>query len=333
MTSGRGTDVSPLLRRLPQKLRQELADAPKAGDGVHQWIFRAALKLHRRSRLSDDDHAKLLIWAVRGCGRVVSRREIDDAIRNSKSLVAHGEPQHRKPVGRAQSKCEARRQSGWPYVSVEDREKVLASSPSSVDELRRCSPTTTGQAHQDSEWYVGQLFPGDPLLCIGTSPAKCGTMRLSGITRRYKLGAHALIVPSPMSSLSGISQEGKSSDRCLDNTGPRRFLVTEFDRGPLDEHASLILHLKAFGPLVMVLWSGSKSLHAWWDAHGVPEEELRRFFRYAVSLGADPATWNRCQLVRLPEGWRRDKGTQQAVYYFDPDSLPDRDHKAGEVSP
>lgn len=321
MTSGRNTDISRLLGRLPSKLRLELADAPAAGDGVHQWIFLLALKLHRCSKLSDDDHAALLFWAVRGCGRTVSDREIDDAIRNSKRF-ADGAHQPRKAARRAESMHKAERRTGWPDLSVERREEVLAGSPFGVAELRQRSPTATGQPHQDSCWYVDQLFPVDPLLCIGTSPDTCGTMRLSVIKRRYKLGAHALIVPSPMSALSGTNQEGKSSARCLDNTGPRRFVVTEFDRGTLDEHASLILHLRAFGPLVMVLWSGSKSLHAWWDADGVPEEELRRFFRYAVSLGADPATWTRCQLVRLPEGWREDKGTRQAVYYFDPGSLP-----------
>lgn len=330
MTSGRNTDISRLLGRLPSRLRLELAVAPASGDGVHQWIFRMALKLYRCSKLSDDDRAALLFWAVRGCGRTVSDREIDDAIRNSKRF-ADGAPQPRKAARRAEGAHKAGR-TGWPDLSVELREEALASSPFGVAELRQRSPATTGQTHQDSGWYVEQLFPGDPLLCIGASPAKCGTMPLSAIKRRYKLGAHALIVPSPMSALSGTNQEGKRSLRCLDNTGPRRFVVTEFDRGTLDEHASLILHLKAFGPLVMVLWSGSKSLHAWWDADGVPEEELRRFFRYAVALGADPATWTRCQLVRLPEGWREDKATRQAVYYFDPGGLPHIDHTAGEVS-
>lgn len=331
MTSDRGPDISRLLRRLPRKMHLELADAPASGDGVHQWLFTAALKLHRCSKLSDDDRAALLFWAVRNCGRAVSGKEIDDAICNSKR-IAQGAQQHRKSARRAQDVHKAGLTTGWPSLSVELRERALASAPFSVAQLQQTSPTPTGQAHQDSAWYVDQLFPGDPLLCIGTSPAKCGTMPLSGIKRRYKLGAHALIVPSPMSAPLGTNQEGKRSERCLDNTGERRFVVTEFDSGTLDEHASLILHLKAFGPLVMVLWSGSKSLHAWWDAHGVPEEELRRFFRYAVSLGADPATWTRCQLVRLPEGWREDKGTRQSVYYFDPDTLPHIDHTAGRNS-
>jgi hypothetical protein len=44
---------------------------------------------------------------------------------------------------------------------------------------------------------------------------------------------------------------------------------------------------------------------------------LKPFFRRCVSLGADPATWTRCQLVRLPGGTRSD-GTRQQVLYINP---------------
>ncbi len=37
--------------------------------------------------------------------------------------------------------------------------------------------------------------------------------------------------------------------------------------------------------------------------------------RYAVSLGADPATWTRSQFVRLPGGVR-DNGKRQPVLFF-----------------
>ena len=42
------------------------------------------------------------------------------------------------------------------------------------------------------------------------------------------------------------------------------------------------------------------------------EDRLRRFMNYAVSLGADPATWTRSQFVRMPDG-ARDHGKRQTV--------------------
>jgi len=107
------------------------------------------------------------------------------------------------------------------------------------------------------------------------------------------------------------------SDRCLKNTGERHFLIVEFDTGTTDEHAALLLHLAGRAPLTLAVFSGSKSLHGWFYCAGVAEEKVSRFFRYAVSLGADRATWTRCQLVRMPDGLR-DDGNKQTVYFFNP---------------
>jgi hypothetical protein len=41
---------------------------------------------------------------------------------------------------------------------------------------------------------------------------------------------------------------------------------------------------------------------------------------YAVSLGADSATWTRSQFVRMPDGMR-EGGARQMVYFFNPEVL------------
>src|SRR5207248_3209165 len=81
--------------------------------------------------------------------------------------------------------------------------------------------------------------------------------------------------------------------------------------------AALHHELSRYAPLVLVVHSGGKSLHGWFHAEGQPEAKLLKFMRYAVSIGADPATWSRCQLVRLPDGTRED-GKRQRVHYFNP---------------
>ena len=103
----------------------------------------------------------------------------------------------------------------------------------------------------------------------------------------------------------------------VSNTGPRRYLVCEFDQGTADEHAALLAHLAGHAPLVCAVHSGGKSLHGWFNVEGQDEEKTRGFFRYAVSLGADPATWTRSQFVRIPGG-RRDNGKVQVVCYLNP---------------
>jgi hypothetical protein len=93
-----------------------------------------------------------------------------------------------------------------------------------------------------------------------------------------------VIVPSPMSAQTGMTQDGKESEHTLSNTGARRFLVIEQDGGNADEQAAILLHLAARAPLVLAVHSGSKSIHGWFMAAGQPEERLRRFMRDAVAL-------------------------------------------------
>ena len=101
------------------------------------------------------------------------------------------------------------------------------------------------------------------------------------------------------------------------NTGPRLYLVVEFDEGTHDTHASLIQHLARHAPLNMVVLSGGKSLHSWFDVRAMSEEATKRFFQLACQLGADPATWTRSQFVRMPNG-RRSNGNLQRVIHFNP---------------
>jgi hypothetical protein len=145
-----------------------------------------------------------------------------------------------------------------------------------------------------------------------------------------------------MTAPVGTTQGGKPSSRCLSNTGPRCFLVVEFDfnavnkdgsvgsDGPLldrlaadgisvaDLNVSLHVHLARFLPLVLLVHSGSRSEHGWYSVRGQSEEKAFKFMSYAVSLGADPATFCRCQLVRMPDGTREGTGKRQAVRYFEP---------------
>ena len=127
----------------------------------------------------------------------------------------------------------------------------------------------------------------------------------------------ALIVPSPMSARTGHTQNGKESEHTLENTGPRRFLVIEQDSGSVDEQSVILLHLAERAPLALAVHSGSKSIHGWFYCANQPEERLRVFMRYAVSLGADQATWTRSQFVRMPGG-TRESGEPQVVYFFNP---------------
>ena len=187
---------------------------------------------------------------------------------------------------------------------------------------------------------LAMLFPGNPLLCIGWQKNAFAT-RERDAWQRLKAPLQ-FIVPSPMTAREGITQTGKPSPNTNGNTGPRRFLVIEFDfnheasaadallveigaRHGLhhgrDLCACLLRHLAAFAPLAMVVWSGGKSLQGWFPVIGASEEKLHRLFQYACLIGADRATWTPSQFIRLPYG-ERDNGKTQLPIPFNPSLLP-----------
>jgi hypothetical protein len=231
----------------------------------------------------------------------------------------------------------------WPERNRGMIEEIAQAGPR-LNELRALSPVQWADDSRHSEEIIDALFPGNPLLCVGRDAKSFVTKARE--EWRGVLAERALIVPSPMSKLTGVTKDGQSgSHRTNDNTGQRRFLVIECDfkekdgrgndtpDGPMlrrlgengitvaDVCAAAIHHLSQCGyPLAVVVHSGGKSLHAFFYVQGQPEEGLRQFMRYAVSIGADAATWTRCQLVRMPDG-TRDNGNRQTVHYFNPEVI------------
>ena len=199
----------------------------------------------------------------------------------------------------------------WPRVNQEQRAAVLRDNGGLAD-LWELSRPRIEDNWQHTEEIVDKLFPGNPLLCCGKSSQDFDTKPREDW--RGQLSALQLILPSPMSAVTGRTKDGKESKHTLDNTGPRRFLICEFDTGTADEHAALLLHLGTFAPLVCAVHSGNKSLHGWFYVHGQPDVKAEKFFHYAVSLGADRATWTRSQFVRMPDG-KRDNGNRQTVFF------------------
>ena len=288
---------------LPQFVRDLLSAPPRRGGGLHNWLFRAARVLHPfRSR---EEIIDLLRSATHG--EPVKAVEIESAVDGSAGCAW-------SPGSAASS---ARRTPAWPALNEEMRAAIIADGPGLYD-LWEMSPRLFDGDESHAEWIIDALFPGNPLLCCGQSNSNFATRTRS--EWRGKLSALQLIVPSPMTSVHGTTKEGKKSQHTLSNTGPRRFLVVEQDAGLPDEQAAVLVHLAKRAPLVLAVFSGVKSLHGWFYCHESPEERLRRFMNYAVSLGADRATWTRSQFVRMPDG-TRESGARQTVYFFNPEVI------------
>ena len=287
-------------QKLPPFLQELLAAPPRAGEGVHAWLFRVARQLH--AHLPAGEIIALLENRVQGCGRHVPRNEIVSAVQNALPCAW-------QPKG---SLAPVQSRSKWPSVNKEQREAIVRDNGGLADLWELSNPRIDDNAAHTEE-IIDALFVDNPLLCCGKSQSDFDTQPRDAW--HGQLSQLPFIVPSPMSAVTGQTKEGKESKHTLANTGARRFLICEFDTGTADEHAALLLHLGTFAPLVCAVHSGGKSLHGWFYVHGQPETKVERFFRYAVSLGADRATWTRSQFVRMPDG-TRDNGARQAVFFL-----------------
>lgn len=291
---------------LPAWASDILASVPKRGDGLNRWLLRASLALRRCGR-SESDILDTLRCAT--AGEAIRPGEVQRAVtRSVEYLTDSGTP--RPPAAK------------WPEFSPAARAEIVNRYDAGAVELWERSPFRLDDDRPHTEAIVDCLFPGNPLLCVADGPETATTGPRESF--RGRLADFALIVPSPMTAPTGINQDGRESARCLDNTGARRFLIVEQDAGPLDEQAAVIMHLAEQAPLALVVHSGGKSLHSWFVCGSQAEPTLRRFFAGAVKLGADPATWTRCQLIRMPDGTRhKSDGTtrRQFVLYWNPATL------------
>ena len=322
--------LHPMKKSPPQFIRDLLASCPTAGTGVHSWLFGCARALH--PFFSDKEQLyRLLASATSKCGRHVPAREIEDAIMNSADCA--WQPGQTSPGEKRQPK--------WPCRDYSKIERIVRDGPT-LAALSAASPVKFSGDLRATETIIDAIFPRLSLLCCGW-----GMSRFDTRTReewRGSLASMPLIVPSPMTARTGLTKNGNPSAHCLDNTGPRRFLVVEFDfkeknadgsdtadapmlraltadgKSVADVCAALHGHLSCLAPLALVVHSGGKSLHGWYYAEGEPEAKLLKFMRYAVSIGGDPATWTRSQFVRMPDG-TRDNGSRQTVHYYNPEVI------------
>ena len=211
---------------------------------------------------------------------------------------------------------------------------AVAHTGNGVVDLWEESPVRLDSNEPNTDEVIDLLFPGNRLLCCGWTRHRFDTRPR---THWYKLQDLQFIVPSPMTARRGLTQQHKLSPHALSNTGPRRFLIVEFDfdasnsdeearllerlategRDVRDLCAAMLLHVAEKAPLALAVHSGQKSLHGWFYCAGVPEEKVWGFFQYAVLLGADRANWNRSQFARMPDG-RRENGKRQIVYFLNP---------------
>jgi hypothetical protein len=288
-----------MLTEYSSRLSRLLAAPPAPGEG-HRWMFRVAVHLRRYH-----EAPAVRTFLRQACDNWPHRRppdrEIDTAVANAFAFDSS-----RLPAG-------SRLPVDWDEVNPARIATVAAST------IPLFSPDDRTGAHADD--VLRALFSAGELVCLASRQDNTLVLPAAEAVQRGLVATAQFIVPSPMTAPEGVNKAGKRSARCESNTGPRRYLVLEFDGLGKQDQAAILSHLAMQLPLVLAVDSAGKSIHGWFRVVGIPDFVLRDFMTYAVSLGADPHTWIRCQLVRVPGGTRyRDDGTtaRQEVVFVNP---------------
>jgi hypothetical protein len=283
-------------KKMSIQIPVDAAPCPPSGEGVHKWIYHVCCVFLD----AGVDEREIDKYCEKHATRALQINEVFNACASIRKTGIKKRPKWDKPEPEYM-KFVRRTAQGGLYQSLLSRFTL-----SRAEEI-------------DCFGALKLLFPDDTtsgnqaLLCCGASQAEFRTASLTFF--KDKCQDLQFIVPSPMSSVWGVNQSGVRSMHTLDNTGPRKYLVVEFDKGEHADHAAYLHNLHRLIPITTVVYSGNKSLHGWFNVENLPEHKQVSFFKEATRLGADTATWNKSLFVRMPDG-RRDNGIRQRILLF-----------------
>jgi hypothetical protein len=215
----------------------KLKPCPASGEGVHTWLFHAACRFVEAGWSDEDAEPEI---------EALMTRDPNPQVRSWTHCDPRGERRRSTPR--------------WSPVNPKAIIEAVKNGPRLSELVSRSPEPIQFGAQSRTELFIDTLFPGNPLLCVGKTSSQFYTNTREEF--RGCLRMNSLIVPSPMSSQKGRTKRGKLSFHTESNTGPRRFLIVEFDRGTLDQQAALLWHLARFAPLALgrVQWG---QVRAW----------------------------------------------------------------------
>jgi len=271
-------------------------------NGIHTWVMDAAWHC-RKMGLNAAEAVRLIHTHDGSLRRNLQPREAVDAVEKAFSA-------------KLDSSVRFERVPELPTWNAVETARLHREMGTTNQDMIDASPERDLESFHP-RGILERLFPDpDGLICIGESAYSFLTAPLRDHSR---LRQKQFITPAFMLSTHGETKTGKLSMHAKSNTGPRRFIVCDFDEPAPEQHPSIIMHLTRFRPLTMALSSGGRSLHAWFPTTTSIEDD-RLFWRLCIGLGADPALFrNPSQFVRMPNA-TRDNGNRQSVVFFNPPS-------------
>ncbi|MEW6586253.1 MAG: hypothetical protein AB1442_11670 [Nitrospirota bacterium] len=258
--------------------------------------------------------------------RRISDHEITDAINKALSDHQGGTFTPRpRPVPIVQNGAAARKRI-IDSAKISDEADLWEASPLRLwDEPKNDAVLLLETLYEPTDWlFIGdRVQPGIIGETIRTVADRITFLHVGG-----KTGPH--IIPNPLSGQEGTTKDGKSSFRSDNTVLKHLYCVVEFDDLPCADQirfwSAVVL------PIVALIDSGGKSIHAWLDVQKMakvetPDQwtthiECRLYDQILTPMGVDTACSNPSRLSRLPGHYREEKGAYQRLLWLSPEGRP-----------
>ncbi len=337
---------------LAEKFEEALRRIPRpGGNGCHQALLGAA-NYGVMIGLDEEELVRLIAAAIPAGDREVPEREIRDAVR--KAFHDHSVRQS----GGMREKTTPKDAAAGPAFDVRAfmLHHLKLGAGATADHIIAQSPVPIPADPAEHTALVIERLYGqrlDECLCIGDRHES--DVRPVGYwLDRLKSGPiqKPHIIPNTFTGTPGPKKDGRGmslrADSCV-----KSFMhcVVEFDTMPhylLHDETTAAFRAEndlegvpflqswqlAFWatvqlPVVALIDSGGKSIHAWLKVEDCPDNacweqtiEMRLYKDFLVPLGVDPACRNESRLSRLPGSVRPETGRCQRLLYFCPEGRP-----------
>lgn len=279
--------------------------------GLHDWLWDRVVYLKSRRAKQESLRAELkrkipVLYDLGVLRREITDRDIDEAVnncyRNLGKVCRDFVPVAYDPV------------DGWPkYIAVPDPSE-WPENPEKIAAALKSAP----RAAPKSQGSFFDLYQDEDILCLGQID-DMRPFKVSHLKANPALVENAeYVVSSPLRKPYGLNKHGGQAAHCRDTAGPRRYAVFESDSGrSVDDQVAVLLWFEKHTgtKLRMMVHTGGKSVHGWFDVRHMSPQEFFNWLKLACEYGADPRMFLPEQKCRAPGGWRAKDSKRQKVLY------------------
>ena len=296
-----------------EQVHQIVRPCPAEGDGVHGWLLSSSNRLVGFGLLTEE-----------------TAQEVEEILTSRMTRPPQPYCEVRSAIERAlkdAGKDWTEDRPKIPPFKLEVAKAFAGDYSDGLAKLKSLSPWPTNMSTSD---YLRAIFqPGDRV-CLVNAPTSLGQAyephRGENIPLSITWPCGVWFTCNSVFGLPVLNKAGKPSIRCADAIQDTRYILLEVDRPEIDLHmqASIIGRLNL--PIVSVVTSGGKSLHALARISIGCKETWKKTQQHLKStlpeIGFDPAAMTVERLTRLPGYRRSEKGPDaiQELVYLNPEA-------------